>query len=236
MCSDKTRTTIAVIYRQTVLGVLYAITIIGYQYLYPNQHFNVLNFLLLNRYLTVATFASITIYFSTATLFQLCNFNALNSYFYTIVFTFGLAAMLIHWLVFITNPNFMNTIPDLKNLPTWYNHIYSSIGPVLLLIDVLIWRPKRVRLLISLAVTSTLVIAYMVYIEVVILKHAISIYPKLDTLPYYYRYPVYCGVLLSISLINLLAYLLVRLLSQNEKLTDADEESTKPEDKMKASD
>ncbi|KAH8857546.1 hypothetical protein KSF78_0008593 [Schistosoma japonicum] len=126
--------------------------------------------------------------------------------------------MLIHVFSLIVDPNYMNTNAQLRILPLWFINIYCSIGPIVLLIDALICKVKRVNLVISLVITSTLMLTYIIYFEVLTVKYNIYLYQTFNELPILYRYLAYLIVLLTTSLISLLVYSLIRLFNRSNRV------------------
>ncbi|KAH8857548.1 hypothetical protein KSF78_0008594 [Schistosoma japonicum] len=140
--------------------------------------------------------AFVTVYFFMATLLQSCQLDQIHSHFYVTSFTFSFVAMAIHWAAFAFNPNFMKTIEVLKNLPDPYNHLYSTIGPIVLLIDGLICKVKLPKLSISLVISSILISGYIIYVEVLIVVFERPLFPKIDKIAAHFRYGIYFGLLL----------------------------------------
>nr|CAX77322.1 hypothetical protein [Schistosoma japonicum] len=219
------------VYRLFVSIGLLVITVLGYTKAYPGECFDFFKLLHLHQYFTVIVFTFVTVYFFMATLLQSCQLDQIHSHFHVTLFTFSTVAMAIHWAAFAFNPNFMKTIEVLKNLPDPYNHLYSTIGPIVLLIDGFICKVKLPKLSISLVISSILISGYIIYFEVLIVAFERPLFPNFDKIAPFIRYGIYFGVLLVTNGITSAVFGVIYLCDRKFKFSgkksphDDDEES-----------
>ncbi|CAH8861262.1 unnamed protein product [Trichobilharzia szidati] len=204
----------ASIYRLVVLAVFTAFTVIGYQYLHPNEPFLIQNLLVLFKYLTFITMTMTQVYFTVATILQACKSFTVHSYFYTLAFTYSWTIALIYLIVYLVDSTVVTDNPELKGMPLWFNHATHFFGPVAVLVDAFVWRPKSVKLLISFIVCYILMAGYNIYMEVSISAFHFSPYPKLDKIPTGYRFLVYAISWALVTVFTLCNYCLLRLINR----------------------
>ncbi|CAH8861268.1 unnamed protein product [Trichobilharzia szidati] len=208
------RIVVASIYRLLVLGVFMTFTIVGYCYLYPDEPFRIQNLLVLFKYITFITLTLVQVYFSVATILQACKSVTVHSYFYTLAFTYSWTIALIYLIVYLVDPTVATENPELKAMPLWFNHATHFFGPVAVLVDAFVWRPKSVKLLISFIVCYILMAGYNIYMEVSISAFHFSPYPKLDKIPTGYRFLVYAISWALVTVFTLCNYCLLRLINR----------------------
>uniref|UniRef100_A0A5K4F7R5 Pr6Pr family membrane protein n=1 Tax=Schistosoma mansoni TaxID=6183 RepID=A0A5K4F7R5_SCHMA len=210
------RRIIGAIYHIIVLGIFITITVVGYKYIYPGQSFNIMNLLVLFKYITFITMTMIQVYFVNSTLLLMCKQYTVHSYFYVLSFTYAWTILVMYFIVLIVDHTVATENPELKNMPLWFNHTCHIIPAVVTLLEAFICRPKSVSLWKSFVVCYILMTVYNIYMEVSIVALQFSPYPKLDKIPTVYRYLVYLISWGLVTIFTLVSYGILRFIRRND--------------------
>nr|CAX76312.1 hypothetical protein [Schistosoma japonicum] len=120
---------LGIIYHSIVLSIFLTITYYGYLYLYPGEQLNIINLLILCKYITFITMILIQGYFIASTPLQLCKQYTIHSYFYVLVFTYAGVICSLFYIVLVIDSTVVTDNKELKSMPLWFNHLcHGSIN------------------------------------------------------------------------------------------------------------
>ncbi|KAH8857551.1 hypothetical protein KSF78_0008596 [Schistosoma japonicum] len=120
-----------IIYHSIVLSIFLTITFNGYLHLYPGEQLNIINLLILCKYITFITMILIQGYFIASTPLQLCKQYTIHSYFYVLVFTYAGVICSLFYIALVIDSTVVTDNKELKSMPLWFNHLCFSPYPKL---------------------------------------------------------------------------------------------------------